>query len=314
VNEVFEVTDNKVEDTAEFIARHAASWSTADGIDEISWRSEQLDTVRRRTDGDPNVLAYVAGHASNLVGLLHYTKPDTPELWRMLRIWARAVAADGVRLLKGAGPVTVDLGWGPQEFPAISPDPADRDRLLSLPDIVDACHAAIATRDWAIKGMLAQIDLDRIVSPGITYSPHVKYHAQALQAFLRSDPSAESKLLDVMGRCLAKDIPEDFKPHTVLIESSSADVGVLAAVSDEMAAQKNIRTFGHALHRALTSHRTYWSEYEKPEEGRYDNPRGFFALGPLAWSAMRYDHGLPVNIGSDYLPRSIVEGRKLAGM
>ena len=63
--------------------------------------------------------------------------------------------------------------------------------------------------------------------------------------------------------------------------------------------------FDEALTEAVLLHQKYYSSTERRGRESY----GFLAAGPLTWAAVAHDRGVSFDLESDYLPRSLVQGR-----
>ncbi|UUU41316.1 immunity 49 family protein [Streptomyces sp. NBC_00162] len=54
---------------------------------------------------------------------------------------------------------------------------------------------------------------------------------------------------------------------------------------------------------ALTWHKEYWAAIE----ARSRSGEGLVALGPLAIAGLAHDAGRPIEVGSEYLPKELLE-------
>ncbi|MGA5320503.1 immunity 49 family protein [Streptomyces seoulensis] len=61
--------------------------------------------------------------------------------------------------------------------------------------------------------------------------------------------------------------------------------------------------FNAALAESVKWHKEYWSA----DESRSRSAAGLVALGPLAIACMAYDADIPIEVGSDYLPKHLLE-------
>jgi hypothetical protein len=110
----------------------------------------------------------------------------------------------------------------------------------------------------------------------------------------------------VLGRAL-----EEADPGQYPVNSSSfafcADIAnpMMALV---VATAGTAEAFNDALRKVLEAHRSYYGERRfSPPQYQENDPRGFIALGPLAFAVAMRARGWPITVESDYLPRSLIE-------
>jgi len=285
--------------------------------------------------------------ALTLAALTQLLAPDAPEITEYLRMGARGIAAAAARCIPGGTPVRVELGrFGPIELPPIkdlatefgtpgyiernfeftdsglieTSEPVEVEFGLPRPDvelreIVFAYHAAFATNDKPALQLLADVPMDLFADrpPQVTERVFLLPHARGLQLVARGDVAGRKFLFEALDGCTQDmDGDEDLRAYAHFLVSPEIELTLLTGQSDEEAVADGteLPTFDQSLRNALVMHRRYWRDFEQnPGESQTHDPDGFIALGPLAWAAMRYRMGLPVNVTSDYLPRSVIEGR-----
>jgi hypothetical protein len=298
-------------DASNFIARHEAGMSREALVAQISKRLANLDALRESLPERPRNLTAFAADAYRLAGLSHMVTPDSPEILAYLRLLARAIGADAARRAPGSAPVEVDLGkTGPIAVPRTDERPP---ALLRLRDVVDAYHAAFAAGDRPGLALLASAPLDRItaVPPQAEERVYMLPHAEGLQMLAQHVDGDIDMLLKAIRGCESADMIPVARDAARLHASPEIELALLHGKTDQDSRLAGLPTFDEALRNALVMHRQYWRDFEpNPGERREKDPRGFIALGPLAWATLRRDRGLPVNITSDYLPRSVIESHR----
>jgi hypothetical protein len=78
------------------------------------------------------------------------------------------------------------------------------------------------------------------------------------------------------------------------------------AMIDAIEALANARpdAFNDALWKAVTAHAKFWGKGDN-----YSSPEGWVAVPHLALACLAHDRDIPVEVESDYLPRSLIERR-----
>jgi Immunity protein 49 len=296
------------EDTANFIARHDPGISRAALIKQANERIAELDELRESLRERPRNLSIFANEALRLAGLFLVVNPDGPEVSLFLRLLARAVGADVARRASGAGPVQVDLGkLGPIDLPRTQEQPP---ALLRLRQVVDGYHAALAAGDEPALALLAQAPMERLtrVPPTAEEQAYMLPHALGLQRLAQGVAGGNQLLLNAVNGCESPEMIPAARDAARLLASPEIELALLHSQSDEEARSARLPTFDEALRNALVWHRQYWRDFEpNPGERQNTDPRGFIALGPLAWATLRRNRGFASGITSDYLPRSVIE-------
>jgi hypothetical protein len=291
-------------DTANSVARHDPGLSR-EALAEIARdRLTDLEVLRAVLLERSRSLAGFARETRWLAGYFHLLQPDAHEVAIFLRLMARAVAADAARTLPGAGPVRVDLGeTGPLELPPHQEEAPD------LRQIVDAFHAALAAGDRPALDLLAGLPLERLAQtpPAVEERAYGLSHARGLQTLVRGDIAGNDLLLDAIKGCGDTTMSKESRDYALFLVSPEIELALIHG-NDGSAGGGELSAFDAALRNALVLHRRYWTEF-----GEANDPKGFIALGPLAWATVRRDRGLAVAVTSDYLPRSVMESHRDAG-
>ncbi|MGO1073883.1 immunity 49 family protein [Inquilinus sp. CA228] len=293
-------------DSAGFVARHRPGRDREALAARAERRAREIPRLRDSLAERPGNLVPLTEEALALAGLRQLLGPED-EVPSRLRLSARAAMAAGVMVTPAGPPLRVDLGppgppdpRGPVELPRGREPPVG----LTPRRLVQACHAALATRDRIALDLFAQVPVDRVARqpPAAEDRIYGLAHAQGLQALLRGDAAGNQLLLQAIQGCNDTALAPASRDYAQFIVSPEIELTLLHR--DSEAAK-----FDQALRNALVLHRRYWADIQaNPGESQDSDPAGFIALGPLAWAAMRHDQGLPVGIRSDYLPRGVVEG------
>lgn len=296
------MTDGNAMDSADFVARHQPGRDRGALAAQAEERAGEVPRLRRSLAERPNNLVPLTEETLALAGLRQLLGPEdaVPPL---LRLGARAAMAAGAMVAPGA-PLQVDLGPPGPPGPVELPRGRERPTGLTPRRLVQACHAALATRDRIALDLFAQVPVDRIARqpPAAEERSYGLAHAQGLQALLRGDTAGNQLLLQAIQGCNDTALAPPARDYAQFIVSPEIELALLHRDPD--AAQ-----FDKALRNALVLHRRYWADLQaNPGEAQDSDPAGFIALGPLAWAAMRHDQGLPVGIRSDYLPQGVVDG------
>jgi len=329
-------------DTWDFIARHDPGMP----------RGELLDVLRRSLDWEweslperPRNVRSLGTDALSFAALTQLLTPDAPEITEYLRMGARGIAAAAARYIPDGDPVRVELGrFGVIELPRVTdlatefttsrltiryveltdsgpieyePEPEPPHPDVALREIVYAYHAAFATNDKRALQLLDDVPMDLFAD--LQAQPaHRAYglaHARGLQLVARGDGAGRKFLLEALNGWNDPGLDKEARAYALFLVGREIELAQRVGQSDEQYEKDGSKsvTFDQALRNALLDHRFFWRDIEmNPGRSQAHEPDGFIALGPLAWAAMRYRVGLPVNVRSDYLPRSVIEGRGTA--
>jgi hypothetical protein len=154
--------------------------------------------------------------------------------------------------------------------------------------------------------LLAIAPIERIARtpPTAEESAYLVSHARGLQMLAGGDIGGNDLLLGAIKGCESPTMSEGTRGYARLLASPEIELALLYGMDDREARDSGLPTFDDALRNALVWHRHYWTDFEpNPGERLHRHPRGFIALGPLAWATLRRDASLPFSTTSDYLPR-----------
>lgn len=298
-------------DTPTFIVRHEVGLSTEDIQEKLKQKKKTLGISLENLPKLPANLSSIAGLCRDLIGLTHFSEPDSPDLAGYLRCMARAIGADAARHAPGNEPIVVDLGHGPVELARAEPKPSSSARLSR---VIDGYHAALSARDKVALDLLTQAPLQALydLKPSIESKTFVLPHALGLQALMAKNAKGIELLIEALRGCNSQEIDPEIANLAMFVDSPAIELALRFSEREDVAAAKGVMTVDAALRRGLTYFRHYWRDFRPNGDDRHTDPHGFVALGLLGWASMRSDFGLQVGIRSDYLPRSIVEGRHIA--
>lgn len=261
-------------------------------------RVRELDLLTASLAERPANLVVLGTEALAVAGLRALLEPETGDVAGPLRLAGRAIGAAGA-LLGADIPLQLDLG-GPS--PATVPPLAARPTGLSPRSVVQAAHAALATRDTVALSLLAAVPVERTTREPVPPedAAYRLAHARGLQFLLRGDAAGNDLLLVAIRGCTDEGLHPAARDYALFVVSPEIELTLLHQ-------QPDAERFDQALRNALALHRRYWTEVEpNPGEPQDSDPAGFLALGPLAWAALRHDLGLPSAVRSAYLPVSVV--------
>jgi len=298
----------RADDTTSFVSRHDTGIPREESLDYIRYYTRSLKSAWDSLPKMPGNLVGFATDAWALAGYTHLATPDAPEIMPYLRLVARGIAAAAARTIPDSGPVCVELGeFGPIEIPPARKLPI---RGLNLREIVHAYYAALATQDALSVQLLARVPLEPLLasSGALLTAPYALPHARGLQMMFNGERGGLSLLVKTHGTWRSPDLPQALREDGIFLVGPEIELALFHKYTDEEAREVGRPTFDRVLRMALVDHRWLWNVSE-PNPGRTQtrDPEGFIALGPLAFAAQRYRRGLPVNITSGYLPRSVIE-------
>lgn len=249
-----------------------------------------MDTLPKR----PSILRRLGGDARVLLGCTMVLDPNGPEGAQWLRLLARAYTLQAARLLPGDGPVALDL----PTFGRVTVPRTDDFGALSLRHYIDACHAALALGDEAALALLGAVPAERL--EGMAGKPHSLLQARSLRHYARGEmrPSAVTAL-EAVQACNSPTLTGLERDFAQMVTSPEVELKVFWG---DPAPQWEAR-----LRTALDLHRRFLAL-----EGPPDVPPAadaYVALGPLAFSALRFAAGLTGGIVAPELPPALLERR-----
>ncbi len=226
-------------------------------------------------------------------GLLQMLQPDSPEILVPLRRAARAIRALCLLGAPGEGPLLLDIEGPPVTVTG---------RLLGMTTVghfIDGVYAALAAGERDVLHALTEVDVWALRSPGIMIEEYSFHQARALQGFLLGADWTHESALAAM---------QESKPERLRYGTSPAMVYLSSPEMELMTATTlDPPSFNAVLVRALENHRHYYGSVQpNPDENQSRDPRGFIALGPLAFAAAMARRGWPITVRSDYLPQCVL--------
>ncbi|MFD9630215.1 immunity 49 family protein [Streptomyces violascens] len=160
---------------------------------------------------------------------------------------------------------------------------------------VTAFWLAAICRESGRMDQLSQVPLSLLRASGAEYDEYLYHWVDSLQTYWLEAPGLVDKLIAAI----------DASYPTVARNTDRALLDKILYQPINLF-HRFLRCdhagFNDALVEALEYHRQYWTVNEQ----RADSPEGFVALGPLAIACLAYDSGFPIDVESDYLPRSLL--------
>lgn len=250
--------------------------------------SELMAKVIHSATGRAAALSIVLGTARSYAGYLTAANERAAEICRAMRNGAQAAAAI-FALGSGVGEIEFALGDHHVRLPATGPS--------------DATHVG----NWRIGWWLAHIVRDQVAIDTLAATPidvlrrsssrgdECQYlFVDALQAFEKRTADWSNRLhvaLDATDPEQVKIFDEEFVLNILVPEMQML---FRFAIGE-------IKPFNEALLFALERHKKYWSKSDRKRD-----PDGYLALGPLAIASLAYDAGIPLDVESEYAPRSLI--------
>lgn len=250
----------------------------------------RIDALAKR----PNALRGLGEEARVLLGCAMVLDPDGPEGSQWLRLLARAYTLQAARLLPGDGPVALDL----PVLGRVAVPRTDEIRSLFLRQYIDACHAALALGDEQALALLGAVPPERL--EGMDGKPHSLLQARGLRHYARGEMRPAAVLaLEAAKACNSPALSGGERDFALMITSPEVELGTFWG---DPAPQWEAR-----LHTALDLHRRFL--VANGPAGAPPAADAYVALGPLAFSALRYAAGLPGGVVAPELPPALVERR-----
>ena len=120
----------------------------------------------------------------------------------------------------------------------------------------------------------------------------------AVQAYFSGQPDNASKHLDKAVQLLS---PENItRSHHGRPDKVVRPLVLLFV----LLASQDTDGFNKALQASLEAHRDFWTEDRRART----SPLGLLALGPLTLACVAHDHGMRVDVESEYLPTQLIHG------
>jgi hypothetical protein len=236
------------------------------------------------------MLTGLPDRASSTLGYTSWFAPQSRLMLDCVRLQAQATWGSCVVAAAPAGrtvPVTL-LGA------VVSVKREDRAEIRPLTEWTQGWGAALAARDEAsIRGLR-----------GVPDDLHRKSSAQ-IDAYQYPLKEALVSVISDRDRCLAavERARDQWKQRTIA-RKSGAEIDAALMDTIEALAKAQPEPFNEALERALAAHAKHW--------GKGDNhlsASGWVAIRHLGLACAAHDRGIPIEVESDYLPRSLIELR-----
>ncbi|WP_406016659.1 immunity 49 family protein [Streptomyces sp. NBC_00984] len=182
-----------------------------------------------------------------------------------------------------------------------------REQETSLPSIgpescvnagawVTSFNLALVCRENARLKKPAEVPISLLRASGAVYEEYIYSWVEALQDFWLGRREVGDKLVAAV---------DGTNPEVARSVDSELLSQILypPIILFHRYLQQDHEEFNSALNDALRWHKEYWSAAEE----RATDAEGLVALGPLAVACLAHDAGFPLEIESEYLPRSLLE-------
>lgn len=267
---------------------------------------ELVDAFDERSSVLPKALAAVHQKGNAAAGVFKFAieyaewgsvgdpNAQTLELWDMVTLAAQAGSA--VFTLASADPGT-DIEFRLKEETYRHVAEGRKPDATTRRDWRQVLNVLIITREQNRIEKLCTVP-DSVLAPrrsGVEaeYSTH---WVNAWKAFWLKDTSAADHVTEAI-RLTSEEHIGQFEVDYI----NHIDVPQLLLFANLL--QGNPTAFNQTLTSALEDHKTYYTTGE-----RTDLLAGYIAWGPLALACIAYDHGWPIDVESDYLPKALLHG------
>jgi hypothetical protein len=289
--------------SSEYIMRHA--WRNkkagqpailAEMLDDSSFL---VDTLSQQVVEDPDLLKNLMGQFVWQAGLLQVVRPNSPEIRKALHGAAMCAKSICGVVSPGKGTVTISLGEG-QTFEA----PRLQNTFFNVHDFITAFYIAMAVQEKPVLDTLAKVDINTLHMLSFRPEEYVFHWARTLQGFhLGGAPWLEQEFLAAFKGTDPGVLKYGAVGYALNIAFPAMELFI---ATDEGAGR-----FNQVLGKALEAHKFFYGKDEQnPGEDQSNDPRGYIALGPLAFAATMAARGWPITVQSDYLPRCLIDGAR----
>jgi hypothetical protein len=153
-----------------------------------------------------------------------------------------------------------------------------------------ALWLAMICREKQRADMLCDTSVELLRASGAQYDDYVYPWIESLQMYWHGEQAYFSRLLEAM-----RGTPEEELVLLLLYPPMK----VFSYLS-----QREVPEFNEALAEALDLHRHYWTR----TADRAKDPEGYIALAPTALACLGTEMGISVEVESEYMPSSLVQG------
>ncbi len=161
-----------------------------------------------------------------------------------------------------------------------------------------ALWLAMICRERSRVVMLASVPEELLRGSGANYDDYVYQWVKALQIYWREEDGLVDTLLAAM---------EGTEPSALRVAEPELVAQLLYPPIElfYLFTQRDEAKFNDSLVRALELHHRFWTK----DEDRRTRSDGFISLPLLAIAALAKDAGMTVDVESEYIPKTLVDGR-----
>jgi hypothetical protein len=160
-----------------------------------------------------------------------------------------------------------------------------------------AFYSALAVRDSYSLDLLAAADVDLIRQSVTTANEFAYLHIEALQAYHRRAGDTAERINAALGAADPDVVDPEFKDYVLDIACREIEL-LFYRIKGEA------EPFNEGLKAALESYKHYYTRGRNGEDAIC-----LIALGPLGIACAAADAGIPIEIESEYIPRSVIDYR-----
>lgn len=220
---------------------------------------------------------------------------QSAETWESTTLALQAGSALYAMGLQSEGTVECVIHDARLPLPAVGPQ-----WWMDVSKWTKTVYYAMTCRDKDRTDFLCSIPQEFLqASSGGTVSPWVYPFTEAIKGWWRREDDFYSHLITALERAN----PDDPALEADLVEwvafHAFPQIRLFNALVTEQHAE-----FNDVLFEALESHRSYWTR----DAERAQDPAGYVALAPLAFTSLAREAGFPIEVQSEYLPQHLVDG------
>jgi hypothetical protein len=162
---------------------------------------------------------------------------------------------------------------------------------------LQALWLALVCRERPRIDLLASVPEELLRGSGADYDDYIYRWVEALQVYWR----AEDGLVEALLAAMRGTEPEGLRVAApeLILQLLYPPIEVFYRF-----VQRDEAKFNDALARALELHQRFWTK----DDDRRTDPDGFISLPLLAIAALAKDAGMTVDVESDYLPKTLLDG------
>ncbi|MEU9114521.1 immunity 49 family protein [Streptomyces sp. NPDC048483] len=160
---------------------------------------------------------------------------------------------------------------------------------------ITAFWLALICREQDRMTQLCNVPISLLRASGAVYDEYVYAWVDTLQTFWLEGPDLGDKLIAAM---------DGTATEALQVASSELVLNILYPPINLFYwfLRQDHEGFNTELAKALQWHKEYWTD----DEERTTETEGLVALGPLAIASLAYDNGFPIEVESEYLPKSLL--------